>query len=82
MLQHQRGPCSLQSRFSTTDRRERHFREESLEKAIILTSKRRVTCVKRLVEFSKSFSTRFLGVGAAARRAAAKHAFRNWIGEF
>ncbi len=82
MLQHQRGPCRLQSRFSTTDHREHHFREESLEKVIILTSKRRVTCVKRLVEISKSCSTRILGVGAAARRAAAKHAFRNWIGKF
>ena len=36
--QQQRDPWRLQSRFSTTEHRERHFREESLEKVTVLTS--------------------------------------------
>ncbi len=40
-LQHGMDRCRPQSRFSTTDHRECHFREESLEKMTVLTSKKR-----------------------------------------
>ncbi len=40
ILQHQMTLCQSQIRFSATDHRDCHFREESLGKATVLTSKR------------------------------------------
>ncbi len=63
-------------RFSATDHGDCHFREELLEKAAVLTLKRR----KQALDLLSLLSLQ--GRWAGALRAASLSAFCDWIGEF
>ena len=65
ILQHKRAPSKLLFRFSPTDHRDCHFREESREKVTVLTCKRRTTS---LLLVQSACSARNNGVKSMGRR--------------
>jgi hypothetical protein len=72
-------------RLWVTDHGDCHFREESLEKVTVVTSKRRedpVNLVKHDLLPCLTRFTEWAGRGARPRRAAFLRTFRVWIGEF
>ena len=83
--QHELAACQLLSRFSPTNHTEVHFREESLEKSLESDCSHFQQALLNLVN-PRNLVERglldFLGGWAGARRAAGRHAFRVWVGEF